>query len=81
MSSTEDEYAAAAEWAENDMTLPVASTSALQGADATAFGRELLERVGPGRPSIDPGAPRGQHSPIRQVRLPVEVNAQLTELA
>lgn len=45
------------------------------------FGRELLERAPGGRPSIDPKARPGQHSPVRQVRLPAEVNDQLAALA
>jgi hypothetical protein len=75
------DYQAAADWAEKDMTLKPASSTALRGRDAAAFGRDLLERATGGRPSIDPNAPAGQHSPVRQVRLPAEVNEQLAALA
>lgn len=81
MSSTEKDYQQAAEWAEHDMTLKPASATALRGEAAATFGRDLLERATGGRPSIDPKARPGQHSPVRQVRLPAEVNDQLAALA
>jgi len=34
-----------------------------------------------GRPAADPNAQAGQHSPVRQVRLPAEVNERLAALA
>jgi hypothetical protein len=71
----------AAKWAEEDMALKPDSSTALRGAAAAAFGRELLEKATGGRPSIDPNARTGQHSPVRQVRLPAEVNEQLAALA
>lgn len=71
----------AAEWAEEKMALKPDSTTALRGEAAAAFGRELLEKATGGRPSIDPNARAGQHSPVRQVRLPAEVNEQLAALA
>lgn len=79
--STDKDYQQAAEWAERDMTLKPASTTALRGKAATSFGRDLLERTTGGRPSIDPKVRPGQHSPVRQVRLPAEVNEQLAALA
>lgn len=81
MTNTDKDYQQAAEWAEHDMTLKPASTTALRGESAATFGRELLERATGGRPSIDPKAKPGQHSPVRQVRLAAEVNEQLTALA
>ena len=81
MSNSEKDYQKAAEWAEGDMTLKPASTAALRGEAATKFGRDLLERATGERPSIDPNARPGQHSTVRQVRLPAEVNEQLTALA
>lgn len=81
MSNTEKDYQQAAEWADKDMTLKPASTTALRGEAAAMFGRDLLERATGGRPSIDPKARPGQHSPVRQVRLPAEVNDQLAALA
>jgi Ribbon-helix-helix protein, copG family len=71
----------AAKWAEDDMTLKPDSTTALRGKAAATFGRDLLEKATGGRPSIDPNARAGQHSPVRQVRLPAEVNEQLAALA
>jgi hypothetical protein len=41
----EVKYAAAAEWAEHEMTLKPNSTTALHGDEAAAFGRELVERA------------------------------------
>lgn len=81
MSSGEKDYRQAAEWAEHDMTLKPSSKTALRGDTAATFGRDLLERATGGRPSIDPKARPGQHSPVRQVRLPAEVNEQLADLA
>ncbi|HEX7353852.1 MAG TPA: hypothetical protein VF288_03355 [Mycobacteriales bacterium] len=81
MSTTDKSYQRAADWAETEMTLKPDSTTALRSKDAAAFGRDLLERATGGRPSIDPKARAGQHSPVRQVRLPVEVNEQLAALA
>lgn len=81
MSGSEKDYQRAAAWAEHDMTLPASSTTAVRGKAAAAFGRDVLERATGGRPSIDPKASPGQHSPVRQVRLPVEVNEQLAALA
>jgi len=66
--STEKDCQQAAEWAEHDMTVKPASATALRGEAG-------------GRPSIDPKASTGQHSPVRQVRLPAEVNDQLAALA
>ena len=72
---------AAADWAENDMTLPARSKSALRGAAAAEHGRAALERAGVGRPSIDPAAAPGQHARNRQVRLAANVDQQLQALA
>lgn len=78
---TEKDYDAAAEWAEHDMTLPRRSGTARRGADAAAFGRELVERSQGGRPSIDPEAAPGEKSPVRQVRLPRALDADLIAYA
>ncbi|MEU0092739.1 CopG family transcriptional regulator [Kribbella sp. NPDC006257] len=78
---TEKDYDAAAEWAEHDMRLPAGSKSSLRDADAAAFGRELVERSQGGRPSIDPDAGPGEKSPVRQVRLPRALNADLDAFA
>jgi hypothetical protein len=78
---SEGNYARAADWAEHDMTLKEDSATALRGTDAAAFGRDLLERSTGGRPPLDPTAAPGQHSPVRQVRLPTALNEQLAALA
>ena len=77
---TDEEYAAAAEWAEQDMTLPRNSTTALRGDAAATFGRGLLERSA-GRPSIDPAAAPGEQSPVRRFRLPAALDAELVDVA
>ena len=81
MSKTEKHYQQAADGAEHDMTLKPSSTTALREETAATFGRDLLERSTGGRPSIDPKARPGQHSPVRQVRPPAEINDQLDALA
>jgi len=81
VTNPQSDYQEAADWAETDMTLTPAFTTALHEETAATFGRDLLERANVGRPSIDPKARPGQHSPVRQVRLPVEVNDQLAALA
>jgi hypothetical protein len=41
-----DDYSAAADWAERDMTLPQESTSARRGQVAVNFGRDLVSAAG-----------------------------------
>ena len=70
---------------------PIDSASALIGPSAAAAGRALLEDAlgGPsaveralgGRPPLSPDAPRGHRSPVRSLRLPVELSRQLDEVA
>ncbi len=79
--STEKDYTAAAEWAEHEMALPHNSATAVRGEDAAAYGRSVLERALGGRPSIDPDATPGQHSRVRQVRLPGSMDEGLATLA
>ncbi len=74
---------AASRWAEDDMTLPVDSVTALRGEAAAAHGRALLERVlgGPeaveqavrGRKTLGSPRPAGR-SPKRQATLPAELD-------
>lgn len=78
---SEKDFDAAAEWAEHDMALKPDSESSLRGQEAASFGRELVERSQGGRPSIDPEATPGEKSPIRQVRLPRALNADLDAFA
>ncbi|MFD7156186.1 hypothetical protein ACFV9C_16380 [Kribbella sp. NPDC059898] len=78
---TDKDYDGAAEWAEHDMNLPANSRTSLRGADAADFGRELVERSRGGRPSIDPDAAPGERSPVRQVRLPRALDADLEAFA
>ncbi len=75
------DYDAAAEWAEHDMQLPKNSKTALRGKAAAEFGRDLIERSRGGRPSIDPAAPPGEKSPVRQVRFPRALDADLLAFA
>ena len=77
----EKDYQAAADWAEHDMTLKPGTTTALRSEAAAAHGRAALERAVGGRPSIDPNAKPGQHSRMRQVRLPHDINTKLDEVA
>ncbi|MDJ0363138.1 ribbon-helix-helix domain-containing protein [Rhodococcus sp. H29-C3] len=74
------DYDALSDWAENEMTLPAASKTAKRGRDAGAAGRALLDRVA-GRPSLDPDAEPGTESPVRQVRLPVRLDARIDAIA
>ncbi len=89
---SDEEYQAAADWAEHEMDLSKATGgTALHGDAAAAHGRQMLEQAagGPaelermvrGRPSIDPDAGPGEHSATRQVRLPAATNQQLDALA
>jgi hypothetical protein len=89
---TDEEYQAAADWAEHKMDLSKATGgTVLHGAAAAAHGRQMLEqaaggaaeldRMVRGRPSIDPDAGPGEHSATRQVRLPAATNQQLDALA
>lgn len=77
MKNIEKDFDAAAQWAELDIDLPKSSTTARRGDDAAAYGTSVLERALGGRPSIDPQAAPGQHSKVRQVRLPQATNEQL----
>ncbi len=74
------DHQALSEWAENEMTLPKNSTTALRGGDAAAAGRALLERAG-GRPPLDPNAQPGEESPRRQVRLPKPLSDSVDAIA
>lgn len=74
---------AAVRWAEDDMTLPVGSVTALRGDAAAAHGRALLESAlgGPeaveqtvrGRKTLGHPRPAGR-SPKRQATLPEELD-------
>jgi len=89
---SEQDYQAAADWAEHEMDLSQATGGTVHhGAAAAAHGRALLEqafggadeldKAVRGRPSIDPDAGPGKHSRVRQVRLPAVQNEQLDALA
>jgi hypothetical protein len=87
---TEQEQALV-EWAAGDVRPAGRRPNARRGSAAAEHGRAVLEAVlgsaatvdkaMGGRPPLDPSARRGQHAPVRQVRLPVSMNEQLTELA
>ena len=79
---TEGELDDAAKWAEDRMTLRHGgSSAALRGADAAAYGSDLIERSKGGRPSIDPDAKPGQHSRAVQVRVDDNLDRALEALA
>lgn len=69
----------------------VDSAATLLGPAAAASGRALLEdalggasaveRALGGRPPLSPDAPRGHRSPVRSLRLPVELSRQLDQAA
>ena len=79
------------EWAAGDVRPAGRQPSTRRGSAAAERGRAVLEaalgdpatvdKAMGGRPPLDPSARRGQHAPVRQVRLPVSMNEQLTELA
>lgn len=70
---------------------PIDSASTVLGRSAAESGRAMLEGVlgGPsaveralgGRPPLSPDAPRGHRSPVRSLRLPVELSRRLDEVA
>lgn len=79
---TDRELDDAAKWAEDHMTLRRGgSLAALHGADAAAYGSDLIERSKGGRPSIDPDAKPGQHSRAVQVRVDDRLDRALQALA
>lgn len=87
----QERYQQLAGWAENEMELKPESTSALRGADAAAHARAMFEAAGVdagglarligGRPSLDPNATPGAHSPKLNVRVPAPVNDALSAQA
>lgn len=79
--STEQEYDAAAQWAENDMILTQRSATAVRGAAAADLGRGLVERATGGRPALDRAAGPGHRSRVRQVRVPADLGAGLDAVA
>ncbi len=78
-------------WADDDMRPVPEHPGTRRGVDAAAEGRALLEAAlgGPaaadramgGRPPLDSASTRGQHAPVRQVRLPVSMNDALSQQA
>jgi hypothetical protein len=78
-------------WADEDIRPAADHPGIRHGTDAAVEGRALLdaalggpasaERAMGGRPPLDSASPRGQHAPVRQVRLPASMNAALSELA
>ncbi len=87
--SAEQDYAGAAQWAENQMELDPESPAALRGDAAANAGRKALEdALGKsaqdiqkglgGRPTLDPD---GSPSRLRTVRLGKALDSQLTKAA
>lgn len=85
-----DEQRALIEAAETG-TIEFDHSTILRGQDAEASGQALvqaalggeenLRRALGGRPPLDPAAVPGEHSPVRQVRLPAQMNARLNQVA
>lgn len=83
----EERYARAADWAEGIEEIPAGAT--VVDATATQDGRRLMEELlgspeaverAMGRPRVD-GSMTAGHSPVRQVRLPRDLDALLTARA
>ncbi|MGL4175074.1 MAG: CopG family ribbon-helix-helix protein [Dermatophilaceae bacterium] len=79
--SEKDRYDALSEWAERGMTIDADEPTILRGESATAFGREMLERAGVGRPRLDPTEAVTGRSPRRQVRLSQALSDRVDKLA
>lgn len=79
--NSEQQYDAAADWAEKEMTLTSGSATALHGTAAADLGRGLVARATGGRPALDPSAYPGKHSRVRQVWLPADLAGSLDALA
>jgi Ribbon-helix-helix protein, copG family len=79
MNIDQDRYNALAEWAESDKPV-IQPKNAQSGTESQQATREMLRRAG-GRPSVDPDAQPGAHSPRRQVRLPRSLSDRVDELA
>lgn len=87
---TDGERALAA-WAEGDIHPNPDHPDTLTGEAAAAYGtktlatalggQENLTKVLRGRPSLDPAAPTGEQSPVRQFRMPASMSAWLDEVA
>lgn len=84
-------YLAMAEAAESDATPAATKGRALKGADAAAGARaallaagmdpgELNRMIG-GRPSLDPAAEAGKHSPHLNLRVSADLKKDLVDLA
>jgi hypothetical protein len=79
------------EWADGDVRPSPDRSEVLRGAAAAAHGRgvleaalgdgDVVERAMGGRPPLDPAARPGEHAPVRQVRLPASMNAELDQRA
>jgi hypothetical protein len=79
MNIDQNHYHRLADWAESDQPR-IHPERGETGTTATEASRELLRRAG-GRPSVDPAAEPGAHSPRRQVRLSRSLSDQVDALA
>lgn len=79
MNIDQDRYNALADWAESD-TPEIHPENSQSGPESQEATREILRRAG-GRPTIDPAAEPGAHSPRRQVRLPRVLSDRVDDLA
>lgn len=87
----EASYQAMADMTESDTTTAVAKGRALHGDNAAASGRAALLAAGldpaelnrliGGRPSLDPAAVAGKHSPHLNLRVSADLKKELVDLA
>ncbi len=84
-------YQQMADWAENELPLAQPSGTIHRGSEAAAHGRSVLleagmdpaelDRLIGGRPSLDPDAKPGKHSPHLNLRVTEALKQQLKDLA
>lgn len=84
-------YQRMGDWTESDMGPAAVPGTALHGADAAAHARAMLAEAGidpaeldrliGGRPSVDPDAKPGKHSPQLNLRVSADLKLQIQELA
>ncbi|MHA7175244.1 hypothetical protein ACX80D_01180 [Arthrobacter sp. Sr24] len=90
-SEEEARYQRMADWAETEMPLAPKSASGRRGSEAAAHGRSVLleagmdpaelDRLIGGRPSLNPDAATGEHSPHLNLRVTADTKQQIRRLA
>ncbi|ALE04830.1 hypothetical protein AL755_03900 (plasmid) [Arthrobacter sp. ERGS1:01] len=84
-------YDSMADWAEDAMPFAAGTATVRRGSEAAAHGRAALleagmdpaelDRLIGGRPSVDPDAKPGKHSPQINVRVSADMKQQIKALA